>query len=841
MKKKGLKSLTVALACTMALGVVPPSADLAGTPAFAITAEAAKANKKLGITASGKTAYIGKGMSLNAKATNNAKLTYSSSNKKIATVNGKGVITGKKTGTVKITITAKKSGYKTAKKVVTVKIVKQGQSIAASNRSLLVGKTVNLNAKAKTGLSYKSSNTKIVTVDKKGNVKAVSAGTAKITITAAANGTYNKTTRTVTVRVNKSNQSITAADLNLTSGQSKNLGAKAKTGLSYKSSNTKVVTVDKNGNVKAVSAGTAKITITASANGTYNKASRTITVKVAQPPKQTEPTQTEPTQTEPAQTEPKQTEPAQTEPKQTEPAQTEPKQTEPAQTEPAQTEPAQTEPRQTEPAQTEPAQTEPTQTEPTQTEAPKPAVSYVTEMHFNETSKSNTIYVGEPKASTLKWTATGNTTLRDFVFTSSDPSIATVDENGTITGLRAGNVKITAKSKTPFSAYGSASNCLSVTQNYKIKVKTTEIDSMYYPVVSGEEAITEKNILIGETKACTLRISTMGNGSVADVDFTTSDPSIATVDKNGNVTGLSKGYVTITAKTKLPSEMDGVTILTDSTTYHVGEYTYEEILNGLTMDTAAGWSAHETMNDLRKNPSHRNFFKDYPSYPEREWSDSLLRDAATRASRNIVCSILGGWANGEMSTRNPLASHGGAFNGYGGAGWESTGAELGKAASVFFEDAGHFGNETDPYHKYEAVAVVQYKNAAGVNLTSMIVQASPNKIHYIENALEITEMPRNQYYDYCNHFGIPTTDPESSIETESMDESAFAIEDSTEAVEIPEDTIIQEEDTETNLEFVIDEETDDTEVGETDADAEVIPEEEEEILETEIPEEEILE
>lgn len=128
--------------------------------------------------------------------------------------------------------------------------------------------------------------------------------------------------------------------------------------------------------------------------------------------------------------------------------------------------------------------------------------------------------------------------------------------------------------------------------------------------------------------------------------------------------------------------MDGVTIMTDSTTYHVGDYTYEEILNGLTMDTEAGWSAHETMNDLRQNPSHRNFFKNYPSYPEREWDTTLLRSAATRASRNITCYILGGWVNGEKSSRNPLVSHKGALNGYGGAGWENTGAELGKAASV---------------------------------------------------------------------------------------------------------------------------------------------------------------
>ena len=164
------------------------------------------------------------------------------------------------------------------------------------------------------------------------------------------------------------------------------------------------------------------------------------------------------------------------------------------------------------------------------------------------------------------------------------------------------------------------------------------------------------------------------------------------------------------------------------------------------------------------------YLKDYPSYPTREWSDGLLRDAATRASRNIVCEILGGWVEGEKSSVNPLASHGGAFNGYGGSGWKGTGSDLGHAASVFFEDAGHFGNETDPYFKYEAVAVVQYKNAAGINLTSMIVAASPCSYAEglkncldagttpIESNIRISQIPENQYYDFCNHFGLPTTD-----------------------------------------------------------------------------------
>lgn len=679
MKRNKLKNLAVVLACTMMLGTMPSSIDAGSLPAITQTVEAAA--KKVTLKASNKKVCAGKTVKINAKAMKGAKLSYKSSNKKIATVNSRGVVTGKKAGTVKITITAKKSKYKTVKKTITVKVVKQNQKITASSQTLALGQRKNLGAKAKTGMTYKSSNPKVVTVDKKGNLTAKKTGTAKIKVTAPANGTYNKASRTITVTVVKK------------------------------------------------TAATPK---------------QTESVKPALPPKQTETARP----TEP----PKQTEP----PKETEteaPSPTAP----PKETEteaPKPTEP----PKETEteaPSPTEP----PKETEvPGPTEEPKPDVSYVTEIHFNETAKSNTVYIGEPKASTLEWTATGDTTLKDFVFTSSDPAIATVDENGTITGVSVGDVRITAKSKTPFSASGTEDDCLSATYKYHIKVRTTDIDSMYYPEITGEDAITEKNIAIGETKSCTLKITSMGKGNLDDVEFSTSDPETATVDGEGRVTGKKKGYVTITAKTKLPSEMDGQTILTSSTTYHIGNYTYEEVLNGLTMDREAGAAAHEVMNDLRQNPEHRNFFKDEPSYPEKEWSDGLLRDAVTRASRNIVCVMIGGWVEGEKSTINPLASHGGAFNGYGGDGWESTGRDLGSAASVFFEDAGHFGNEVDPSNKYEAIAVVQYKNAAGVNLTSMIVQAAPGKVHDFENALLNTEMPHDQYYDFCNHFGIPTTD-----------------------------------------------------------------------------------
>ena len=668
MKYKKLKTLTAVIVLTLSMGIMPSVPSTVNIPAVTTTVEAA--SRKLSLKASNKKAYVGKNTKISAKATKGAKLSYKTSNKKIATVSSKGVITGKKAGTVKITITAKKSKYKTVKKTITVKVYRQNQKITASNVKLTVGQRKNLGVKARTRLSYKSSNPKVVTVDKKGNLTAKKTGTAKITVTALANNTYNKASRTITVTVVK----------------------------------------------KFIP-------------------KQTESVKPIQPPKQTEtakPTATPIPTATPAPT--------------------------------AMPEPTKTPQPTATPAPTEAPK--PTSV-PEPTEAPQPNISYVTSMHFNETSKTNTVYIGEPKASTLEWTATGDTTLKDFVFTSSDPAIATVDENGTITGVSVGDVRITAKSKTPFSASGTEDDCLSATYKYHIKVRTTDIDSMYYPEITGEDAITEKNIAIGETKSCTLKITSMGKGNLDDVEFSTSDPETATVDEEGRVTGKKKGYVTITAKTKLPSEMDGQTILTSSTTYHIGDYTYEEVLNGLTVDMEASRAAHDVLNMLRQDKSKRpSISKSYPEASARDWCDACYQESVVRGSRNIICSILNSWNSGEISMVNPLATHGGNQNGYGGDGWESTGTDLGNAATEFFYDGGHAANQTNVRDKYSATAVVQYKNAAGVNLTSMIVTMSPysyekevenassNSVTWIDDSIKGTYVPSSQYYDICSHFGL---------------------------------------------------------------------------------------
>ena len=692
MKRNKLKNLAVVLACTMMLGTMPSSIDAGSLPAITQTVEAAA--KKVSLKAYNKKVYAGRSGKIKVKSTRGAKLSYKTSNKKIATVNSRGVVTGKKAGTVKITITAKKSKYKTVKKTITVKVVKQNQSISARNMGLTTGQRKNLGAKARTPMTYKSSNPKVVTVDKKGNLKALRPGTAKIKVYAKATGTFNKASRTITVKVTKK----TAA----------------------KPTTPKPV-------VKP-----------------------TATPKPVQP--ETKPAE-KPEQTEtPSQPETKPTE----KPEQTEtPSQPETKPTE----KPEQTEtPSQPETKPTEkPEQTEtPSQPETKPTEkPEQTEAPD-NTSYVVELGIEKTA-DDTIYIGEAKECNVKWKATGNTTRKDFIYTSSDPSVATIDENGNITGVKAGKVIITVTSKTPFAKGGS---CLDTFKKYTVKA---HYNDAYENGVGFKNPsnVDEKgrNVGIGETINPNRGITRYdAENAEKYLTFESSDPSVATIDAQGNITGVSKGYVTFTVKTKLPVDKAGQIYKEGSTTYHVGDYTYEEILNGLTMDTVAGQAAHEVMNDLRQNPDHRNFFKDYPSYPAREWADGLLRDAAARASRNIMCVMLGGWNEDEMSTINPLASHPGAFNGYGGDGWEATGKELGKAASVFFEDIGHFGNETDPENKYEAIAVVQYKNAAGINLTSMIVQASSNERFLLDGILKSSKMPENQFYDYCNHFNLDIND-----------------------------------------------------------------------------------
>ena len=131
-----------------------------------------------------------------------------------------------------------------------------------------------------------------------------------------------------------------------------------------------------------------------------------------------------------------------------------------------------------------------------------------------------------------RFTATvspADATDRKIVWSSSDPSVATVDANGTVSAKGAGTVTITAK------AGGK-------TASVKVTVKTPVV-----PVSSVS--------LSGGVSALQVGGSTRFKASVAPADATdktvtwaSSDTKVATVDASGTVSAKAAGTVTVTAK-----------------------------------------------------------------------------------------------------------------------------------------------------------------------------------------------------------------------------------------------------------------------------------------------------
>lgn len=160
------------------------------------------ANRRVNLKASGTEIYVGATKKLSVRATSGSKIYYRASNNTVV-VSKNGTVKGRRAGTAKVKIVAKRRGYKSATKTVTVKVVKRNQKVSAKNVTVNVGKSASLGAKAKTGLRFKSSNTRVATVNSRGVVVGKKTGTVKITVYTKGNGTYNKASRTVTVKVTK--------------------------------------------------------------------------------------------------------------------------------------------------------------------------------------------------------------------------------------------------------------------------------------------------------------------------------------------------------------------------------------------------------------------------------------------------------------------------------------------------------------------------------------------------------------------------------------------------------------------------------------------------------------
>ena len=233
-------------------------------------AEAALVKVTVTLDKTSATVYTGKTVTLKAASNDTAKtVTYTTSNKAVATVSSTGVVKGVKAGTAVITANC---GNATATCKVTVKA--PSVKFAKSSAVVYTGKTATVKATLAgvSSVTYKSSNTKIATVNSKtGTVKGIKAGTVTITATSGKlKATYKLTVKNPTFTLTKSSATIAK-------GKTTTIRSKATpvSTVTYTSSNKKVATVTGKGVVKGISKG--KATITVKCNGITKKC--VVTVK----------------------------------------------------------------------------------------------------------------------------------------------------------------------------------------------------------------------------------------------------------------------------------------------------------------------------------------------------------------------------------------------------------------------------------------------------------------------------------------------------------------------------------------------------------------------------------
>ena len=218
------------------------------TPASEVQAAT---KKKVALNKTKLTLYVGEAYQLKLSNTKAAKVKWSTSNKKIVTVDKKGKVTAKKKGSAKVTAKVGKKSY-TCKVTIKVK-----PKLNKTKLTLITGEKYQLklsNVKA-SSVKWLTSNKKIVTVDKKGKVTAKKKGSA--TITVKAEGKSYKCKITV-----KNAPAISKTKIEIYDGYSYQLKLNnvSATDVTWSTSNKNIATVDKDGKVTGVKAGTATIT-----------------------------------------------------------------------------------------------------------------------------------------------------------------------------------------------------------------------------------------------------------------------------------------------------------------------------------------------------------------------------------------------------------------------------------------------------------------------------------------------------------------------------------------------------------------------------------------------------
>ena len=388
-----------------------------------------------------KTMYVGQSSRLTyvmlpTNASNNS-VSWLSTNTNVATVDKTGLVVAKNVGSTVIILKTLESGQ-TVYCNITVRRVATGIKLDAATLNLKAGEvhifkpTLTPKDSTDTAIVWESSDTKVATVDDEGKLIAKSAGSAIIMAKLDSGATaYCKVNVTLPVSgliLNFTDKSIYVGE-KFKLKVSVNPSSATELGVTWKSSNTSIATINEDGEIEGIAGGTAVITATTK-DGGY---SATCVINV---------------------------------------------------------------------------------------------LESVSSISLNY----QTYYLGLDKSVFLVATVTTPTASNKEVFWStSDPDIATVNQKGKVTGRKLGNVTITA----------TALDGTEVEASCEIQVVR--------PVESVSLDRTTISLLVGQTRKLKATVGPK-NATIKTPKWTSSDPSVAIVDEDGEVIAIKAGTTTITAE-----------------------------------------------------------------------------------------------------------------------------------------------------------------------------------------------------------------------------------------------------------------------------------------------------
>ena len=154
----------------------------------------------------------------------------------------------------------------------------------------------------------------------------------------------------------------------------------------------------------------------------------------------------------------------------------------------------------------------------------------VTEVKLNKTETTILVGASETLAATV---LPENATNQKVSWKSSDEAVATVDDKGKVTGVKAGEATITVTTEDG----GKTATCKVTVSDKEVNVTGVTLNK------------TETSILVGASETLVATVLPE-NATNQKVSWSSNKPEIASVDANGKVTGVKAGEAVITVTTE---------------------------------------------------------------------------------------------------------------------------------------------------------------------------------------------------------------------------------------------------------------------------------------------------